>query len=75
MRKMHWYNPKTRSEEEVPAPMSEPQAIEMLSGHLDSDRFIEEYRRVRATHPDIVEALELTGEAFYWEHMRGQPRR
>jgi uncharacterized short protein YbdD (DUF466 family) len=73
MRTMHWYNPMSRSEEEVPAPMSESQAIEMLSGHPDSDRFIEEYRRMRATHPDIVEALALTGEVFYWEHMRGQP--
>ncbi len=27
---MRWYNPKTRAEEEVPAPMSEAQAIEML---------------------------------------------
>ncbi len=45
----------------------------MLSGHPDSDRFIEEYRRIRGTHPDIVEALTLTGETFYWEHLEGQP--
>jgi hypothetical protein len=70
---MRWYNPKTRAEEEVPAPMSEAQAIEMLSGHPHSDRFIEEYRRIRGTHPDIVEALTLTGETFYWEHLEGQP--
>jgi hypothetical protein len=43
---MEWYNPKTRTQEEVPAPMSEAQAIEMLSGHPRSDRFIEEYRAV-----------------------------
>jgi uncharacterized short protein YbdD (DUF466 family) len=49
------------------------QAIEMLSGYPHSDRFIEEYRRMRGTHPDIVEALALTGEAFYLEHRRGQP--
>lgn len=73
MQMMHWYNPTTRTEEDVPAPMSDAQAIEMLSGHPNSDRFVEEYRRLRATQPDIVEALILTGETFYWEHRRGQP--
>ncbi len=70
---MHWYNPTTRMEEDVPAPMSDAQAIEMLSGHQDSDRFIEEYRRLSAAHPNTVETLALTGETFYREHRRGQP--
>ena len=73
MQKIRWYNPTTREEEEVPAPMSDAQAREMLSGHPDSDRFIEEYRRLSATHKDHVAALTLTGETFYWEHRRGQP--
>ncbi|MDQ3285491.1 MAG: hypothetical protein M3P92_07310 [Actinomycetota bacterium] len=73
MRTMEWYNPKTRAQEEVPAPMSEAQAIEMLSGHPRSDRFIEEYRRLRGLHSDIVVALTLTGETFYWEYRKGQP--
>jgi hypothetical protein len=70
---MRWYNPTRRAQEEVPVPMSEAQAIEMLSGHPDSDEFIEEYRRWRATQPDFVGALVLTGEAFYMTHRRGQP--
>jgi hypothetical protein len=70
---MRWYNPQRRVEEEVPAPMSDAQAIEMLSGHPDSDEFIEEYRRWRATESDVVGALVLTGEAFYMEHRKGQP--
>ena len=70
---MRWYNPKRRVEEEVPVPMSEAQAIEMLSGDPDSDEFIEVYRQWRATESDIVGALVLTGEAFYIEHRRGQP--
>ena len=70
---MRWYNPVRRVEEEVPAPMSDPQAIELLSGHPDSDEFIEQYRRWRATHSDVVRALILTGGAFYIEHRRGQP--
>jgi hypothetical protein len=73
MQTMHWCNPKSRAQEDVPAPMSEAQAIEMLSGHPRSDRFIEEYRRLRAIHPNIVVALTLTGETFYWEHQKGQP--
>jgi uncharacterized short protein YbdD (DUF466 family) len=70
---MHWYNPVAKQEEDVPAPMNDEQAIEMLSGHRDSDRFIEEYRRMRATNPDRIDALPLTGETFYREHRRGQP--
>jgi hypothetical protein len=70
---MRLYNPVRRAEEEVPAPMSDAQAIELLSGHPDSDDFIEEYRRWRATQSDVVRALILTGGAFYTKHQRGQP--
>ena len=73
MQTMHWYNPVTKEEEDVPAPMNDEQAIGMLSGHPDSGRFIEEYRRLSATHPVTVDALTLTGEMFYLEHRRGQP--
>ena len=51
---MRWYNPLRRSYEEVPAPISDAQAIELLSGQLDSKEFIEEYRRWRALQPDVV---------------------
>jgi hypothetical protein len=70
---MRWYNPTSRVEEEVPAPISEAQAIEMLSGHPDSEQFIEVYWRLRSRHPEIVQALIFTGETFYMEHRRGQP--
>ncbi len=70
---MRWYNPVRRVVEEVPAPMSDAQAIELLSGHPDSDEFIEEYRRWRATESDVVGALVLTGEAIYMEHQKRQP--
>jgi hypothetical protein len=48
--------------------MNDEQAIGMLSGHPDPDRFIEEYRWLSATHPDTIDALTLTGETFYLEH-------
>ena len=58
---MRWYNPTRRVEEEVPAPMSEAQAIEMLSGHPDSEQFIEVYRRLRSRHPVDCTGLDLHG--------------
>jgi len=73
MQMMHWYNPKTQLNEEVPVPISDAQAIELLSGHPDSDEFIEEYRRWRATQPEVVEALIRTGLALHLGHGRGQP--
>lgn len=72
---MQWYNPIRRAEEEVPAPMSEAHAIEMLSGHTGSDWFIAVYREMRSRHPNIVQALVFTGDVLYMEHMRGQPPR
>jgi hypothetical protein len=66
---MHWYNPTKRVEEDIPAPMSEAQAIGLLSWHPKSDEFIEEYRRQRMSS-DVVKALILTGETFYKEHRR-----
>jgi hypothetical protein len=70
---MQWYNPSRRVEEEVAVPMSDAQAMELLSGHPNSDEFTEEYRRWRATESDVVGALILTGEAFHMQHRRGQP--
>jgi len=66
---VYWYNPKTRKVEDVPDPLLDTQAIELLSGHPNSNEFIEEYRRKRMTS-DTVEALIIMGELFYWEHQR-----
>ena len=72
MEMMRWYNPVTKQEKDVPIPAFDAQAMEMLSNHRESDRFIEEYRRLRAKKTDIVKALILTGETFYLEHQKGQ---
>ena len=53
--------------------MSEAQAIEMLSGHQDFDRFIEEYRLDGRPPSRPRAGLDPhKGEAFYMEHQRGQ---
>ncbi len=70
---MRWYNPTRRVEEEVPPPISDAQAIEMLSGDVDSDLYIEAYRQMRGRNPDLVQALIFTGETFYTEHQKRQP--
>jgi hypothetical protein len=65
MQTMHWYNPVTKEEEDVPAPLYDEQAIGMLSGHPDSDRIIEEYRRLSATHPVTVDALNVSSRFVF----------
>jgi hypothetical protein len=60
--------------EDVPAPVVDAQAIDMLSGHPDSDNFIEEYRRWRATN-EIVDALIFTGQTYQLRHQGEQPPR
>jgi hypothetical protein len=64
---VYWYNPKTREMEDVPDPLLDEQAIEMLSGHPHSNEFIVEYMGLRAMH-GIVEALRFTGETFRMIH-------
>jgi hypothetical protein len=44
----------------------------MLSGHPDSDEFIEEYRKRREVY-GIAEALELTGDTFRMTHQEENP--
>jgi hypothetical protein len=65
---MYWYNPTTCTmEEDASAPVVDTQAIEMLSGHPESDEFIEEYRRWRQSC-GIVEALQRTVDTFRMRH-------
>jgi hypothetical protein len=65
---MYWYNPTTRADEDIPTPPNDARAIEMLSGHPDSEEFIEEYRRSRRKTPGIEKAMIITGELFYRKH-------
>jgi len=65
---MYCYNPTTRHDEDVPILLNDARAIEMLTGHPDSEEFIEEYRRRRKTH-GIEKAMIITGEAFFRNHL------
>jgi hypothetical protein len=64
---MYWYNPVSRTTEDIPDPLFEAQAINLLSADPHSDKFIEEYTRWRTTR-DIVDALIFTGLTFYRRH-------
>jgi hypothetical protein len=64
---MYWYNLTTRHDEDVPTPPNDARAIEMLTGHPDSEEFIEEYSRRRKTH-GIEKAMIIMGEAFFRNH-------
>jgi hypothetical protein len=72
-RTMHWYNPKTRSVEDVPAPLTDEQALEMLRGDLNSGAFITEYERLREDGMDVGQALIFVGHEFRLRHLRHQP--
>ena len=70
---MHWYNPKTRSEEDVRAPVADEEALEMLRGDLNSGAFITEYARLRDDGMWVGQALILVGHKFRLMHLRYQP--
>ncbi len=44
---MHWYNPKTRTVEDKPAPSTDEEALERLRSDINSRAFIAEYERLR----------------------------
>jgi hypothetical protein len=70
---MHWYNPKTMSVEDVPAPASDEEAIQMLRDDLNSGVFITEYEKLRASGMGVEQALIFVGHEFRMRHLRYQP--
>jgi hypothetical protein len=61
---MYWYNPTISTSQRVEAPATDEQAIQMLSGTLDSAEFIKEYRHLRRSGSPIEQALILVGHEF-----------
>lgn len=70
---MHWYNPKTMCLEDVPAPFSDEEALQMLRGDLNSAAYVEEYERLREEGMDIEQAMLFVGHKFRLVHLRYQP--
>lgn len=69
---MHWYNPKVGKAEDVRAPSTDEEALEMLSGHPDSDRFVESYVVLREEGMSVEQALVFVGHRFRMFHLRHQ---
>ncbi len=70
---MHWYNPKTRTVEDKPAPSTDEEALERLRGDINSGAFIAEYERLREQGLLDAHALIFVGHEFRLRHSRYQP--
>ena len=70
---MHWYNPKTRSVEDVPAPPTDEEATEMLSGAPDSGALVEKYIELRREGMGVEQAMIFVGHHWRMWHLRYQP--
>ena len=66
---MYWYNPTTRSTEGRPAPETDAEALGLLDGNLNTDSFVAEYEKLRASGAGVEEALILTGHEFRLKHL------
>ena len=70
---MHWYNPKIMRVEDVPAPSTDEEALEMLRGDISSAAYITEYERLREEGMGVEQALIFVGHEFRLSHLRHQP--
>ncbi len=70
---MHWYNPRIRDVEDVPAPSTDEEAFEMLRGDVNSGAFMTEYERLRAEGMEVEQAMIFVGHHFRMWHLRYQP--
>jgi len=63
---MHWYNPKSRSVEDVSAPSTDEEAVEMLSGAPNSGAHAEKYSERRREGMGVEQAMIFVGH--HWRH-------
>ncbi len=70
---MHWYNPKTRSVEDVPAPSTDEEAMEMLCGAPDSGALAQKYIELRGEGMGVEQAMIFVGHHWRMWHLRYQP--
>ena len=67
---MHWYNPEVRKVEDVGAPSTDEEALEMLSGHPDSGRFVERYVVLREEGLGVEQAVVFVGHSLRMFQLR-----
>ncbi len=67
---MHWYDLKEGKVEDVGAPSTDEEALEMLSGHPDSGRFVERYVVLREEGLGVEQALVFVGHRLRMFHLR-----
>ena len=73
-RVVHWYNPKTREVEDVLAPATDQEALQMLRGDRNSGAYIAEYERLRREEGMAIEqAVIFVGHEFRLRHLSHQP--
>jgi hypothetical protein len=70
---MHWYNPMTRTVEDVAAPSTDEEAMEMLSGASDSRAHAEKYIELRREGMGVEQAMIFVGHHWRMWHLRYQP--
>ena len=70
---MHWYNPKTMSVEDTPAPSTDEEALQMLRGDINSGLFIAEYDRLREEGMGVEQAMIFVGHEFRLRDLSHQP--
>jgi hypothetical protein len=70
---MHWYNPKTRSVEDVSAPSTDEEALGMLSGDPNSGALKEHYVMLREEGMGVEQAMSVVGHHWRMWHLRYQP--
>jgi hypothetical protein len=70
---MHWYNPKTMSVEDRPAPATDEEALQMLRWDPNSGAFIMEYERLRDEGMGLEKALIFARHKFRLWHLGYEP--
>jgi hypothetical protein len=70
---MYWYNPKSRSVEDVSAPSTDEEALGMLSGDPNSGALEEHYVVLREEGMGVEQAMILVGHHCRMWHLRYQP--
>ena len=67
---MHWYNPKVGKVEDVRAPSTDEEALEILSGHPDSEGLVERYVVLREEGLGVEQALVFVGHRIRMHDLR-----